>query len=130
MIVTSHATKKSGHKEFKRNGKLQYIHRYTYEKHYGKIPDGLIVRHKCDNPSCINIEHLELGTHADNVADRVSRGRSAKGSSNGRAKLNELQVMEIKKSHLSNGELALFYNVDRKVIYNIRKNKTWKHVVA
>jgi len=57
-------------------GKQYRSHRIVWQQTYGRIPDGLVVRHRCDNPSCIRLEHLSVGTHADNVADKVRRGRS------------------------------------------------------
>jgi hypothetical protein len=50
-------------------------HRYVWQQANGPIPNGLVVRHKCDNPACVNLDHLELGTQADNMADRVNRNR-------------------------------------------------------
>ena len=51
-------------------------HHWVWEQINGPVPDGLIVRHRCDNPPCVNIEHLQLGTYADNAHDRDERGRN------------------------------------------------------
>lgn len=51
-------------------------HRLSYQLFVGPIPDAMVVRHKCDNPGCINPKHLEIGSHKDNVMDRVGRGRT------------------------------------------------------
>lgn len=73
--------------------RVKYMaHRLSYSLNNGPIPDGYVVRHKCDNPSCINPEHLEVGTQADNIADKVSIGRQARGSGVGRAILTEESV--------------------------------------
>lgn len=128
-LVVSHARTKDGHVRITVNGKSYYLHRLVYSDNYGEIPNDNVVRHKCDNPNCINPEHLELGTHADNVADRVERQRSAKGSQNGRAKLTEDNVRYIRNSEEKNTHLAKRFNVDEKAIRQIKQNKTWKHVV-
>ena len=66
----------AGYGQIWERGKFrQYAHRWAYEKFYGPIPKGLYVLHSCDNPPCINPKHLRAGTHAENVADMVSRGR-------------------------------------------------------
>lgn len=119
----------SGHIKLRMDGEPTYLHRYVYEKEFGEIPKGLVVRHICDNPNCINIEHLVLGTHADNVADRVERGRSAKGVNNGRSKLTEEQARFIKYNDgLNNSELSRMFGVDRKVIRNIKNGISWKNI--
>ena len=71
-------------------------HRLAYETLVGPIPEGHVVRHKCDNPPCINPDHLETGTHADNARDRVERGRSAIGLSVGTSKFSAKEVLEIR----------------------------------
>lgn len=109
--------------------RVKYMaHRLSYSLNNGPIPDGYVVRHKCDNPSCINPEHLEVGTQADNIADKVSRGRQARGSGVGRAILTEEAVREIRSSPLKVSELSTLYGVSVVSIRNILRRKTWQHV--
>lgn len=105
-------------------------HRRAYELAVGPIPDGLIVRHICDNPPCCNPSHLAIGTHADNVADKVSRGRQARGEGNGRAVLSIEDVRAIRDRAPSEtvAALAREYRVDRRTITYIVQRVNWKHV--
>lgn len=95
------------------NGKIISAHRLSYQIHNGEIPDGLWVLHKCDNPACVNPDHLFLGTGNDNVADRGRKGRTARGPSHGSAKLTYEQADAIRASNMSvdhwptNGELTV-----------------------
>ncbi|MGO4274054.1 HNH endonuclease [Paenibacillus sp. TAF58] len=128
-ICTSHAKNAWGYPLINIKKKSKYVHRVIYEEHHGKLTSEQIVRHKCDIRDCINPLHLIVGTHQDNVEDRVKRGRSAYGTLNGRAKLCEDDVKEIRsETNSTNTELARRFNVDRKVIYNVKLQKTWKHV--
>src|SRR5690606_2829424 len=85
------------------NRKHKAVHRLAYETWVGPIPDGHIVRHRCDNPPCINPIHLETGTWGDNMKDKVERGRLVVplGSSNGQAKLTEAKVLEMRSLYAS-----------------------------
>lgn len=134
MICTSHCKDKDGYVRIRRNGKHDRLHRIIYEMNYGEIPKGLLIRHKCDNPNCCNIEHLEIGTSQDNVNDMIERGRSIKGRPNLKArgilnnnsKLNEEQVKEIYISNLGYRKLAKIYNVSTTNVSNIKRKRQWR----
>lgn len=70
------ATNGAGYGVRRINGRNVLVHRYVYEQECGPIPDGLELRHTCDNPPCYNTEHLIPGTHAENMRDMVERGRA------------------------------------------------------
>jgi len=78
---------------------------------WGSLARGEVVRHRCDNPRCINPVHLERGTQLDNVRDRVERDRSAKGERNGKSRLTDAQRAEIKGSTETPAVLARRYGV-------------------
>lgn len=111
----------------------QSAHSLSYEINVGSIPDGMNVLHRCDNGLCIRPEHLFLGSHAENMADKVAKGRQVKGDRVNTSKLNEEAVIEIRR-RLSDGDghrdIALEYNVDESTIRAIRDGKTWKHLGA
>lgn len=107
--------------------KQDYSHRVSYREYKGPIPDGLVVRHKCDNPCCCNPEHLEVGTQKDNMQDCVKRGRHSKppvfkGEANHKTKLTEEDVAFILKSKLRSIELAKMFGVTPQAINWRRKN--------
>ncbi len=110
------------------SGKNKRAHRVAYETAFGQIPAGLVVRHTCDNPSCVNPDHLRTGTHLDNMRDKVDRGRQAKGDSRSNSKLNDDAVRFIRNSELRNSELAEMFNVSRPIISDVRRGKRWAHV--
>jgi hypothetical protein len=108
-----------------------YTHRYSYEIHKGKIPEGLLIRHTCDNPPCVNPNHLLVGTRADNVMDMVERNRQARGSKNGQAKLTEDDVNEIKifrEFGFTQQELGKMYGVSQSTITRLLSKKRWGHL--
>lgn len=83
-----------------RNGVRIGAHKFAYQLANGLVPAGLIVRHKCDVPACVNPDHLCVGTQADNVADKVSRGRQAKGRKVPTNRLSEDQVRQIRSTYV------------------------------
>lgn len=74
-IEWSGARNEKGYGRLKLRGEQCYAHRVAYEQAFGPIPEGLLVLHSCDNPPCINPEHLSVGTYADNHRDMIQKGR-------------------------------------------------------
>lgn len=126
--ITSHFKDKDGYGKLYLNNKHQRAHRVVYEQMFGEIPKGLVVRHKCDNPSCVNPEHLELGTNQDNIKDKVRRNRTAKGTKINTSKLQEEDVLKIRKEiekGIPISEIAKVYSVSVSTIYRIKKREIW-----
>lgn len=115
------------------NGKNKLYHRLIWEQHNGCIPKGFCVCHKCDTPSCVNIDHLFLGTQSENIRDMVSKGRQrgAVGSTNGRHILIENDVLDIKellKYGYTGSHIGEMYGVTKRTVSNIKLNKQWGHI--
>lgn len=116
---------------YKRNGRKNFSQRasrMSYEVFVGKIPKGFLICHKCDNPKCVNPDHLFLGKPKDNSQDMVSKDRSLKGEKNNNSKLTEKMVMEIRKSKRSKEFLAKKYKVSVCTIRDVLIRRTWSHV--
>lgn len=125
---------RQGYGRKKINGKTYGAHRIAYSIANNVSLDemqGWLVRHACDNPSCVNPEHLLLGTVLDNSRDQRERGRTVVGTRNGRAKMVESDIPFV-RHWLSLGymqsEIAKCFQVDRQQIYKIAHGKHWKHV--
>ena len=123
-------------------------HRVAWEMENGPIPGGLCVLHKCDNPACVNVSHLFLGTRLDNNKDRHRKGRNGprarlfgdanpsrqhpenlpRGTRHANAKINDDIVREIRSSLSSSRSLAAKFGVGETQISRIRSHKRWTHV--
>jgi hypothetical protein len=115
------------------NGKVLMIHRLIWELEKGPIPKGIYVCHCCDNPSCINIEHLFLGTQKDNMRDCMKKGRfqynCESGERNQNAKLTLKLVSDIRKDNRKGTVIAKEYGISESHVSEIKSNKYWKQEV-
>lgn len=123
-----------GYGQLSVNGSTKTAHRMSWMIHNNSdIPSDMCVCHSCDNPSCVNPDHLFLGSHADNVNDKVSKNRHAVGEKHGMSKLTDedIRCIRIARSvdRLSCEKIALRYNVAYSVIERICRKQIWTHVV-
>lgn len=120
-----------GYGQFTVDGSKVAAHRYSWERSNGAIADGMWVLHKCDTPSCVNPLHLFLGTHADNMLDCRTKGRTAAGGRGRPTKLTASDV-EIIRSLISDGLphslIANRFSVSRSTVTAINRGKSWKHI--
>lgn len=120
-----------GHGVFVISGKKKMsAHRASWVLHFGSIPDGKSVLHKCDVAPCVNPAHLFLGTQADNIADMVSKGRQrgAAGERNKNSKIKARDVeflRKLKTAGVSNKSLAKIFGISRSMVWNIASGKNW-----
>ncbi len=97
---------------------------------------GQVVMHTCDNPGCINPLHLRLGTQAENVKDRDTKGRGVvlRGTEQGGSKLTNADVLQIRATYKGRGKgpsqakLAKQFNVSERLIWSVITNRNWRHV--
>ena len=121
----------SGYGIVRVKGKTVGANRRAYQLRYGEIPEGMVVRHKCDNKLCCNPHHLEVGTQKDNIHDSIKRDL------HGTCRLTTQQVAEIRKKlaevvkpYGANARLAKEYGVNVTTIERIKYGKTWAYQEA
>jgi predicted DNA-binding protein YlxM (UPF0122 family) len=123
---------KNDYPEIVVDGRTRYGHRLAYELQTGDKPGDKQVNHHCDNQLCVNIDHMYLGTQADNVADQVERGLMARGEDRNTSTLTADGVREIRKKYDSGDylqkELANEYDTTRGNIGSIVRRDTWDHI--
>lgn len=123
---TSHYKDKDGYPKITINKRQRTMSRYIYERFVGIIPKGNVIRHKCDCASCINPNHLEIGTQIENIEDKVIRNRQARGENIGISKLNRILVDEIRQAIEPISILASKYKVANSTIRRIKNNELWR----
>lgn len=127
--------KSSGYGSFRVGDSVKTAHRVAWEMVRGPIPPGdhhgtTCVCHTCDNPVCVNPDHLFLGSQADNVADRDRKNRRAppNGSKNGRTSLCESDVLLIREMDHPRSVIAEWFGISEQAVYRIRTRNTWAHI--
>lgn len=131
--------------------KAAYAHRVSYVLHKGPIPEGMLVCHKCDTPLCVNPDHLWLGTNEENLADMNRKGRNGasrypekyraigrrlaanktveRGEAHASSKLTDAQVLAIRADRRRNPAIAAQLGVHRSTIGQIKRGRTWRHLL-
>lgn len=119
-----------GYGHVHRRGRIIRAHRAAYEIAVGPITEGLYVLHRCDNRRCINPAHLFVGTHAENMADMVAKGRANRpvGEENGRSVLTLSEVERIRNDPRGTRTIAKDYAVSRSAIQRIKTGRAWAGV--
>jgi hypothetical protein len=113
------------------NGKNTHAHRVSWVIHNGNIEKGMCVLHKCDNPGCVNPQHLFLGDRTDNHRDMMTKGRFAKNKceKNGRSKLTKDLAKKIRQEYRDTNifqwQLGKKYGVSQPVISKVVRNERW-----
>lgn len=107
-----------------RNKRFYSISHFLWEKKFGTIKKGLLLCHKCDNPKCINLKHLFIGTHAENTKDMLNKSRDYHGSGHWFAKLNDDDVREIYASNEKRIKLSKDFGISLRYVYMIKAGST------
>lgn len=127
-------TNHAGYGRLRVNGRKESAHRLALALVEPEPEGGAFALHSCDNPLCVSPAHLRWGSHDDNMADKVARGRAAiqSGEANGRAKLSEAEVLEIRRLAAegvrSQRDIAAAFGVDQSTVSDIHRRKRWAHL--
>ena len=117
-----------GYGKFKISNVNFIASRVAFTMFVQQIPQGMVVCHKCDTPTCVNPEHLFIGTQRENVADREAKGRGAYGDRH-RSKLSSSQVIEIRrlfKRGARNIDIAQQFNISQALASFIKNRRLWR----
>lgn len=121
---------KWGYGYFWLNGKMRRAHKVAWETVNGPVPDGALIMHRCDNPACVNPDHLSLGSQQDNNDDmqRKGRNRQPQGERHGSARLTADDVQIIRRSQEQSSVLARQFGVSYYTVRKIRLGLKWRHI--
>jgi hypothetical protein len=131
-------TARTGYGKVKTNGRAIDTHRAAWIAVNGPIVNGLHVCHTCDNRRCINVRHLFLGTHSQNMIDAARKGRLPHNNKHGiespSAKLTEAQVLEVHylahTGMFTQKAIGERYGIDRSTVGQIKRRESWQHLFA
>lgn len=128
VIFTGHIIRSTGYGQISIRRQRWSTHRLAWTLAHGQIPGGLSVLHRCDNRACMNVDHLFLGTQADNMLDMAQKGRSVRGEASFRAKLTEDQVIAIRNDPRSHRAIARDYGLRHTSVGDIKRRRIWRHI--
>lgn len=120
----------NGYGNFYFDGQVSGAHRYSYRLHYGSVPTGLSVLHRCDNRSCVRPDHLFAGTHLDNMRDMLRKGREASGERIARKITSTVATAIWACYHTGEPliDIAARYGVSESTVCEIGKGRKWRRV--
>jgi len=145
-IWTGSKTGSLGYGRFGFRNKYYLAHRLSWEFHFGEIPKGMQICHHCDNPLCVNPDHLFMGTQSDNIKDAVKKGRMKNLFKKGhtgldfqrpcgenchfsKLKLKDIiKIKELLKRGIRTMEIASKFGLSQRYIYDIKNGEAWKHI--
>jgi hypothetical protein len=113
------------------DGKTVSAHRFSWQSNFGDLNPDMNVCHTCDVPCCVNPEHLFLGSHIENQADKFRKGRAARGEKIGISKFVGSQIIEmreLRKSGLTFNDLGIKFDCAPSTAHRICTNQGWKHI--
>lgn len=132
LRCVSHRPNSNGRVQVNRYGRLVLVTHLVYEAAYGPLPDGMLLRHTCDNEWCVSLPHLVTGSQMDNVQDMITRGRARKatGERHWKARFTVEDILAIRASQELGVVLADRYQTSPQYISRIRCGTTWRHLNA
>jgi hypothetical protein len=114
-----------------KRGGWKQAHIVSWELHNGPVPKGLFVCHSCDNPPCVNPQHLFVGTALDNNMDKAQKGRASRGEQRWNARLTPRGVQKIRSLHrrgIDKTAIAQSMGLGRTTVHAVLEGRTWAHV--